>query len=276
MATLQGKTLFITGATRGIGHAIGLRAAQDGANIVVAAKTVEPHPKLPGTIYTAAEDMEKAGGRALALPVDVRDDAGLRDAMAAAAETFGGIDILVNNASALSLTDTPATPMRRYDLIMGINARGTFAATQAALPYLREAANPHILTLSPPLDLNPRWFRDSTAYTMSKFGMSMCVIGHAAEFAKYGIAVNGLWPRTFISTAALKLVPGMDWETARTPEILADCAHIILTRDAKACTGNLFIDEDVLAAEGVTDLDKYRNHPDKPLAIDFFVEGYGE
>ena len=246
MATLQGKTLFITGATRGIGHAIGIRAAQDGANIVVAAKTTEPHRKLPGTIYSAAEDMEKAGGRALGLPVDVRDDAGLRDAMAAAAEAFGGIDILVNNASALSLTDTPATPMRRYDLIMGINTRGTFAATQAALPFLREAANPHILTLSPPLDLNPKWFRDTTAYTMSKFGMSMCVIGHAAEFAKYGIAANGLWPKTFISTAALKLVPGMDWETARTPEILADCAHIILTRDAKTCTGNLFIDEDVL------------------------------
>ena len=272
MATLQGKTLFITGATRGIGHAIGVRAAQDGANIVIAAKTTEPHPRLPGTIYSAAEDMEKAGGRALALPVDVRDDAGLRDAMAAAAEAFGGIDILVNNASALSLTDTPATPMRRYDLIMGINTRGTFAATQAALPWLREAANPHILTLSPPLDLNPKWFRDTTAYTISKFGMSMCVIGHAAEFAKYGIAVNGLWPKTFISTAALKLVPGMDWETARTPEILADCAHIVLTRDAKTCTGNLFIDEDVLASEGVTDLDKYRNHPDKPLAIDFFVE----
>ena len=217
MATLEGKTLFITGATRGIGHAIGLRAAQDGANIVIAAKTTEPHPKLPGTIYTAAEDMEKAGGRALALPVDVRDDAGLRDAMEAASAAFGGIDILVNNASALSLTDTPSTPMKRYDLIMGINVRGTFAATQAALPYLKEAANPHILTLSPPLDMNPRWFRDSTAYTMSKFGMSMCVIGHAAEFARYGIAVNGLWPRTFISTAALKLVPGMDWETARTP-----------------------------------------------------------
>ena len=241
MTGLQGKTLFITGATRGIGHAIGLRAAQDGANIVIAAKTTEPHPKLPGTIYTAAEDMEQAGGRALALPVDVRDDAGLRDAMEAAAAAFGGIDILVNNASALSLTDTPSTPMKRYDLIMGINVRGTFAATQAALPYLKQAANPHILTLSPPLDMNPRWFRDSTAYTISKMGMSMCVIGHAAEFARYGIAVNGLWPRTFISTAALKLVPGMDWETARTPEILADCAHIVLTRDARTCTGNLFL-----------------------------------
>ncbi len=272
MASLQGKTLFITGATRGIGHAIGIRAAQDGANIVIAAKTVEPHPKLPGTIHSAAEDMERAGGRALALPMDVRDEDGIHAAMEQAAEAFGGIDILVNNASALSLTDTPSTPLKRYDLIMGVNVRGTFATTRAALPYLKAADNPHVLTLAPPIDLKPKWFRDSAAYTMSKYGMSMCVIGHAAEFARYGIAVNGLWPKTFIATAALRLVPGMDWETARKPEILADSAHIVLTRDARTCTGNLFLDEHVLASEGVTDLDRYRNHPDKPLAIDFFVE----
>ena len=272
MTDLKGKTLFITGATRGIGHAIGLRAAQDGANIVIAAKTVEPQPKLPGTIYTAAEDMEKAGGKALAIPVDVRDENQIAAAMAQAATAFGGIDILVNNASAISLTDTPSTPMKRYDLMHRINARGTFAATQAALPYLKKANNPHILTLAPPLNLNPRWFENHTAYTMAKYGMSLCVLGHSAEFGKHGIAVNGLWPKTLIATAALQLLPNVDPETGRRPEIMADAAHAILTKDSGTCTGNFFIDEDVLAAEGVTDFQKYRVNSDKALTPDLFVD----
>ena len=259
----------------GSAHAIGVRAARDGANIVVAAKTTEPHPKLPGTIYTAAEDMERAGGKALALPVDVRDDAGLRDAMAAAAESFGGIDILVNNASALSLTDTPSTPMKRYDLIMGINARGTFAATQAALPYLKEAANPHILTLSRA--------RHESALVPGFDGLHDLENGHVDVRDRPRCGVCERWHRRQRPVAAdlhldrrAQAGAGHGLGDRAHAGDSGDCAHIILTRDAKACTGNLFIDEDVLAAEGIADLDKYRNHPDKPLAIDFFVDGYGE
>ena len=270
--TLAGKTLFITGATRGIGHAIGLRAARDGANIVIAAKTAEPHPKLPATIHTAAEDMQQVGGQALPIRVDVRDTDQIAAAMEQAATAFGGIDVLVNNASAISLADTPSTPMKRYDLMHDVNARGTFAATQAALPYLRLAGNPHILTLAPPINLNPRWLEHHLAYTMAKYGMSLCVLGHAAEFRKHGIAVNGLWPKTLIATAALRLVPDVDVETARKPEIVADAAHAILVRDSRACTGNFFIDEDVLVEEGLTDLEKYRVNPSKPLSPDIFLD----
>jgi citronellol/citronellal dehydrogenase len=270
--TLENKTLFITGATRGIGHAIGMRAAADGANIVIAAKTVEPHPKLPGTIYTAAEDMERAGGKALAIQMDVREEDSIRDAMAQAAETFGGIDILVNNASAINLTNTPNTPMKRFDLMMGVNMRGTYAATQAALPFLKEAANPHVLTLSSPLNMNPRWFGPHVAYTMAKYGMSMCVLGHAEEFKPLGIGVNGLWPKTLVATAALQMIPGVDAEMGRKPEIMADAAHAVLTRDAKTCTGNFFIDEDVLRQEGVTDFTPYAVNPDKPLLPDLFLD----
>ncbi len=272
MSDLSGKTLFITGASRGIGHAIGVRAARDGANIVIAAKTVEPHPRLPGTIFTAARDMEEAGGRALAVQTDIRDEGQIATAMHQAAETFGGIDILVNNASAISLTDTPSTPMKRFDLMHQINARGTFAATQAALAFLKQADNPHVLTLASPLNLNPRWFEHHTAYTMAKYGMSMCVLGHAAEFQQYGIAVNGLWPRTVIATAALRLIPGVDVETARKPEIMADAAHVILTSDAKTCTGNFFIDDEVLTKAGVSDLAQYAVNPDKSLTTDIFLD----
>lgn len=272
MVNLIGKTLFITGATRGIGHAIGLRAAKDGANIVIAAKTIEPHPKLPGTIYTAAEDMERAGGKAFAVQVDVRDENQLLAAMELTEDKFGGIDVLINNASAINLTDTPSTPMKRFDLMHQINARGTFAATQAALPYLKKASNPHILTLASPLNMNPRWFEDHTAYTMAKYGMSMCVLGHSAEFKKYGIAVNGLWPKTLIATAALQLIPGVDPETGRKPEIMGDAAHAILTKDSRTCTGNFFIDEDVLAAEGVMNFSKFSVNPDKPLTPVIFLD----
>ena len=272
MTDFMGKTLFITGATRGIGRAIGLRAAQNGANIVIAAKSVEPHPKLPGTIFTAADDMKRAGGQALAVQCDIRDENQVRAAVDKAVEKFGGIDICVNNASAISLTDTPNTPMKRFDLMYGINARGTFATTQACLPHLQKAENPHVLTLASPINLNPTWFENHAAYTMAKYGMSMCVVGHAAEFKKYGIAVNGLWPNTLIATAALQLLPGVDAETARKPEIVADAAYEILTRDSKTCTGNFFIDEDVLKEAGVTDLTKYAVNPDKPLTPDIFLD----
>jgi len=272
MNDLKDKTLFITGATRGIGHAIGLRAARDGANIVIAAKTVEPHPKLPGTIYTAAKEMEKAGGNTFAVKMDVRNENEIVDAMMKSAATFGGIDILVNNASAISLTDTSSTPMKRFDLMHQINVRGTFAATRAALPYLKKAENPHILTLAPPLNMNSRWFENHVAYTMAKYGMSMCVLGHSAEFRKEGIAVNGLWPKTLIATAALKLIPGVDPETGRTAEIMADAAHAILTKNSKICTGNFFIDEDVLVSEGITDFEKFRINANKLLTPDLFLD----
>ena len=259
--TLAGKTIFISGGSRGIGLAIVKRAAVDGANVAVAAKTVEPNPKLPGTIYSAAEEIEAAGGKALALACDIRDEQQVVAAARKTAETFGGIDILINNASAINLTPTEATPMKRFDLMFGVNVRGTFLCTQACLPYLKQSAerkrNPHILTLSPPLNMNPRWFAPHVAYTMAKYGMSMCVLGHAAEFRQYGIAVNALWPRTVIKTAALQMIPGIKPEHCRTPEIVADAAYQILLGDAKTTTGNFFIDEEVLKEAGVTDLGKY-------------------
>ena len=259
--TLAGKTIFISGGSRGIGLAIVKRAAVDGANVAIAAKTVEPNPKLPGTIYSAAEEIEAAGGKALALACDIRDEQQVVAAARKTAETFGGIDILINNASAINLTPTEATPMKRFDLMFGVNVRGTFLCTQACLPYLKQSAerkrNPHILTLSPPLNMNPRWFAPHVAYTMAKYGMSMCVLGHAAEFRQYGIAVNALWPRTVIQTAALQMIPGIKPEHCRTPDIVADAAYQILLADAKTTTGNFFIDEEVLKEAGVTDLGKY-------------------
>lgn len=274
--SLRGKTLFITGASRGIGHAIGLRAAQDGANVVIAAKTTEPHPKLPGTIYTAAEDFEKAGGKALPLAVDVRDDAAVYAAVEKAVATFGGIDILVNNASAISLTGTLETPMKRYDLMHQINTRGTFLCSQACIPHLKKAANPHILNLSPPLSMKEKWFSGHVAYTMAKYGMSMCVLGMAGEFRRDGIAVNALWPRTAIATAAVQNLLGGDaaMRGSRTPQIMADAAYAIFQKNSRepANTGNFFIDDDVLRAEGVTDFTKYAVDPSVDLIPDFFVD----
>ena len=259
--SLKGRTLFISGASRGIGLAIAKRAARDGANVAIAAKTETPHPKLPGTIYTAAEEIAEAGGQALPVPVDIRDDAKVAEAAKRVADHFGGIDILINNASAISLTGTAETPMKRFDLMFGVNVRGTYVCSQACLPYLKSAAqagrNPHILNLSPPLNLNPRWFKNHVAYTMAKYGMSMCVLGMAEEFRADGIAVNALWPRTVINTAAIAMIPGVDPRMCRTPEILADAAYIVLNRDARKHTGNFYIDEEVLAEEGVTDLGKY-------------------
>jgi citronellol/citronellal dehydrogenase len=271
MATLQGKTVFITGGTRGIGHAIGLRAARDGANVVIAAKTVEPHPKLPGTIHTAAADMDAAGGRGLGVQCDIRDETQILAAVDQAVDAFGGIDVCVNNASAISLTGTMQTPMKRYDLMHQINARGTFATTQACIPHLRQAENPHVLTLASPLNMDPKWFRNHTAYTMAKYGMSMCVLGMSAEFEDEGIAINALWPATLIATAAIAMIPGVDPGNGRKPEIMADAAHAVLTRPAKGCTGNFFIDEAVLAEEGVTDLSGYAVDPSKPLLPDIFL-----
>jgi citronellol/citronellal dehydrogenase len=274
--TLKGKTLFITGASRGIGLAIAKRAAADGANIVIAAKTTEPNPKLPGTIYTAATEIEAAGGRALALAVDIREEGAVLAAVAKAVETFGGIDILVNNASAISLTDTEHTPMKRYDLMNGINARGTYLCTQACLPELKKAAaagrNPHVLNLSPPLSMKQNWFAPHTAYTMAKYGMSMCTLGHSGEFRKYGIGVNSLWPRTVIATAALQIIPGVDLNRARNPEILADAAYLILTAPSSN-SGNFYIDDELLAAHGVADLEKYSVKPGtKTFIPDFFLD----
>src|SRR5881628_29001 len=238
MATLNNLTIFITGASRGIGRSIALRCARDGANIVIAAKTAEPHSKLVGTIHTVAREVEKAGGRALPLQLDIRDEGAVAGGVARTVETFGGIDILVNNASAISLTGTLATPMKRYDLMMGVNARGSFLCSRACLPHLKRAANPHILTLSPPLDMRAKWFAPHLAYTMAKYGMSMCVLGMAEEFREAGIAVNALWPRTIIATAALQMIPGVDPARGRKPEIMADAAHWILCQPSRACTGN--------------------------------------
>jgi citronellol/citronellal dehydrogenase len=276
MVTLQGKTLFITGASRGIGLAIGKRAAADGANVVIAAKTTEPNPKLPGTIYTAAAEIEAAGGKALPLVVDIRDEEAVLAAVSAAVETFGGIDILVNNASAITLTDTEHTPMKRYDLMNGINARGTYLCTQACLPALKQSAaagrNPHVLNMSPPLSMKQHWFAPHTAYTMAKYGMSMCTLGHSGEFGQYGIAVNSLWPRTAIATAALQMIPGVDLDLCRRPEILSDAAYFILTSPSTT-TGNFYIDDELLAAHGVTDLDRYAVKPGtKRFIPDFFVD----
>ena len=270
--SLKGKTLFVTGASRGIGLAIALRAARDGANIVVAAKTADPHPRLPGTIYTAAEEIEKAGGKALPIALDIRDDAAVQQAAAKAAETFGGIDILVNNASAINLTGTLATPMKRFDLMFGVNVRGTYCCSQACLPYLKKAPNPHILTLSPPLNMSARWFAPHVAYTIAKYGMSLCVLGMAEEFRGAGVAVNALWPRTIIATAALQMIPRVDPGWGRKPEILADAAHWIMTQPSRALTGNFFIDEDALRRAGVTDLSAYAVDPAKPLRQDIFLD----
>ena len=274
MRTLAGKTLFITGASRGIGHAIGLRAAADGANIVIAAKTAEPHPRLPGTIFTAAEDVERAGGKALPLLVDVRDEAQVEEAVRRAVESFGGIDILVNNASAISLTGTIETPMKRYDLMHSVNGRGTFLCTQKCLPHLLRAPNPHVLMISPPLNLEARWFAPHVAYTMAKFNMSLCVLGMAEEFRSRHVAVNALWPRTTIDTAAIALIMGREGgRRCRKPTIMADAAWAILTRDSRECTGHFFIDDDLLRAEGETDFSKYRHSgvAEEDLVGDFFV-----
>jgi len=258
---LSGKTIFISGGSRGIGLAIVKRAAADGANVAIAAKTVEPNPKLPGTIYSAAAEIEQAGGKALAIVCDIRDEQQVLNAVRQTAEAFGGIDILINNASAISLTSTEATPIKRFDLMFGVDVRGTFLCTQACLPYLKKSAernrNAHILTLAPPLNMDARWFAPHLAYTMAKYGMSMCVLGHAAEFRPYGIAVNALWPRTVIRTAALQMLPGIKAEHCRTPEIVADAAYQILVSDSATTTGNFFIDDEVLKQAGVTDLSKY-------------------
>jgi citronellol/citronellal dehydrogenase len=278
MATLKDKTLFISGGSRGIGLAIALRAARDGANIVIAAKTTEPHPKLPGTIYSAAEDVERAGGRALPLQVDIRDEAQVQAAVAQVVEKFGGIDILVNNASAISLTGTLQTPMKRFDLMFGVNVRGTFVCSQACLAELIKSAqagrSPHILTLSPPLNMKAKWFQPHVAYTMAKYGMSMCVLGMAEEFRAAGVAINALWPRTIIATAALQMIPGAEVERCRKPEIMADAAHAVLTRDAgdPANTGNFYIDDEVLAAAGITDLSAYAVQPGANLRTDIFLD----
>ena len=273
---LTNKTIFITGASRGIGHAMALRAAADGANIVIAAKTTEPHPKLPGTIFTAAADMEKAGGRALAVATDIRDEAQVDAAIAAAVERFGGIDILINNASAISLTGTLDTPMKRFDLMHQINTRGTYLCTQKAVPHLSKASNPHVLNISPPIHstLSPRWFAPHVAYTMAKLGMSLCVLGMAEEFRSRGIAVNALWPRTAIDTEAIRLISGQEARLkTRRPEIMADAAHWILTQPSRKLTGRFFLDDEVLRSAGVSDFSGYR-HPgvsENDLMADFFV-----
>jgi citronellol/citronellal dehydrogenase len=273
VATLEGKVLFITGASRGIGKAIALRAARDRARIVIAAKTSDPHPKLPGTIYSAAEEIEAAGGKALPLMVDIRFDEQIAQAVAKAVETFGGIDICVNNASAISLTGTLETPMKRYDLMHSINTRGTYAVSQACLPHLLKAKNPHILNLSPPLNMSPKWFQNHVAYTMAKYGMSMCVLGMAAEFKDQGVAVNALWPRTTIATAAVNMLGGEDMmRQSRKPEIISDAAHAILTSDSRSCTGNFFIDEDLLRSRGVTDFDQYAMVPGVTPLPDYFID----
>lgn len=271
--SLQGKTLFITGASRGIGLAIALRAARDGANIVVAAKTADPHPKLPGTIYAAAKAIEAAGGKALPLVVDVREESSVQEAVAKAVATFGGVDICVNNASAISLTGTLSTEMKRYDLMHQVNTRGTFLTSKACIPHLKQAANPHVLMLSPPLDMSPRWFGSHVAYTMAKFGMSMCVLGMAEEFKSDGVAFNALWPRTGIATAAIQfaLTGEEGLKHCRTPEIMADAAHAIFEKPSREFTGNFVIDDTFLYGEGVRDFDQYRVDPTATLMPDFFV-----
>lgn len=274
--TLKGRTLFVSGGSRGIGLAIARRAGRDGANVIIAAKTDRPNPKLPGTIHSAAEEIEAAGGRCLPVVCDIRDEAQVLAAARQGAEAFDGIDILVNNASAINLTSTEATPIRRFDLMFGVNVRGTFLCTQALLPYLKRSAergrNPHVLTLSPPLNLDPRWFAPHVAYTMAKYGMSMCVLGHAEEFRAYGVAVNALWPRTVIQTAALQMIPGVQPEHCRTPEIMADAAHCIMVSSAREHTGNFYLDDEVLAANGVTDLDQYSVVPGSKLLLpDLFL-----
>ena len=275
--SLAGKTVLITGASRGIGLSIAKRAAADGANLVLLAKTVEPNPKLPGTLASAAAEVEAAGGQALAVQTDIRDENAVAAAVKAAVERFGGIDILVNNASAISLTPTAMTPMKRFDLMFGVNVRGTYCCTQACLPELIKSAqagrNPHVLNMSPPLSMKPHWFKGHVAYTMAKYGMSECTLGHAAEFKPMGIAVNSLWPRTAIATAALQMIPGVDLALCRKPEILSDAAWFILTSESKTTTGNFFIDDTLLAENGITDLDGYAVTPgNKNFIPDFFVD----
>jgi len=275
--SLAGKKIFITGGSRGIGLAIAIRAAKDGAMIAIAAKTNEPNPKLPGTIHTAASDIRAAGGAALAIQCDLRDENQISAAVDQAAKEFGGLDILINNASAINLTPTLQTPAKRFDLMFDVNVRGTFLTSQAALPHLQESAkagrNPHIMTLSPPLSMKAKWFRNHVAYTMAKYGMSMCVLGMAEEFKREKIAVNALWPRTAIDTAALAMIPGVDTAACRTPEILADAAYIILNRESASCSGNFFVDDEVLASEGITDLEKYSVAPGTTdFLLDFFLD----
>jgi len=274
---LKGKTLLITGASRGIGLAIGIRAAKDGANVAILAKTSTPHPQLPGTIFTAAAEIEKAGGKALPLLCDIRDEIQIQKAVKETVEKFGGIDICINNASAIWLKGTEETTMKKYDLMNQINARGTYATTQACLPFLKQSAkkgnNPHVLNISPPLNMKPKWFKDHVAYTMAKYGMSICVLGHSEEFRSDGIAVNALWPRTGIATAAIEFIGGKALaSTCRTVDIMSDAAYIILSRKASNCTGNFFIDDEVLLSEGITDLNKYSITPGVPLMPDFFLD----
>jgi citronellol/citronellal dehydrogenase len=275
--SLAGKKIFITGGSRGIGLAIAVRAAKDGASIAIAAKTADSHPKLPGTIFTAAKEIEAAGGKALAIQCDIRDENQISTAVERAAVEFGGLDIVINNASAINLTNTESTPAKKFDLMMGVNTRGTYLTSQAALPYLKKSSqagnNPHILMLSPPLSMQSKWFKPHLAYTMAKYGMSMCVLGLAEELKRDGIGVNALWPRTVIDTAALAMIPGVDVAFCRTPEIIADTAYVILNRSSKECTGNFFIDEEVLASEGITDLDKYAVVPGtKEFMNDLYID----
>ncbi len=273
LKNLAGKTIIMSGGSRGIGLAIALRAARDGANVAIAAKTAEPHPKLPGTIYTAAKEIEAAGGQALPLICDVRDEENVQNVVDQTVEKFGGIDICINNASAISLTGTEATSMKRYDLMNQVNARGTFLLSKTCLPHLKKSEHGHILNLSPPLDMSPKWFKNHTAYTMAKYGMSMCTLGMAEEFRSFGIGVNSLWPLTAIDTAAVRNVLGGDQmaKMSRTPDILSDCAHMMLVKDPKEFTGNFVVDEQFMRAEGVTDFAQYAPGYDGPLAGDFFV-----
>lgn len=273
MAGLKGKTVFITGASRGIGREIALRCARDGANVAVTAKTAEPHPRLPGTIHSVAQEVEAAGGQALPIRLDVRDEDAVQIAVRETASAFGGIDILVNNASAILLAGTLATPMKRFDLMFGVNVRGTFACSQACIPYLAKGRNPHILNLAPPLNMNARWFKDHVAYTMAKYGMSMCTLGMAAELKPQAIAVNSLWPRTTIATAAIEVnFPEAILKASRKPAIMADAAHAILCRDSRSATGNFYIDETVLREEGVVDFERYAMSPGSSLYTDLFLD----
>jgi citronellol/citronellal dehydrogenase len=270
--SLQGKTIFLTGGSRGIGRAIALRCARDGANIIIAAKTSEPHPKLPGTIHSVAAEVEAAGGKALPLIVDVRNDVRIDEAVDEGANHFGGLDAVVNNAGAISLTPTTFTPMKKVDLMLGVNVRAAYACSRAAIPYLKQAENAHIINMSPPIDMDPRWFKNHVAYTISKYGMTMCTIGMSAELKGVGIAVNSLWPRTIIDTIALRLVGGIAMaKSGRTTEIMADATYAILTSDSSEVTGNCFIDEDLLRSHGVTDFEKYAVEPGNDLFTDLYV-----
>lgn len=272
MSSLKNKTVFITGASRGIGRAIALRCAADGANVVITGKTVEPHPKLKGTIHSVVEEVAAAGGNGLALQLDVRDENNVQAAVIQAAEHFGGIDVLVNNASAISLTNTMATPAKIYDRMNQINTRGTFVCSQVCVPFLKRSSNPHILTLSPPLNMNQKWFKGHVAYTIAKYGMSMCTLGMSAEFASDGIAVNSLWPRTTIATAAIEVFLPQALAGSRTPEMMGDAAYAIITRPSRECTGRFFIDEDALRDIGITDFSKYAVSPGTPLVTDLFLD----